>query len=143
MCKLLTKIMFIFVLIAFFDNSITGQQLRGRIGSSKQWCSGWIELRTTMNFHTGDTLIIHVGGTARRVIVRLLPSYGDANSPDIIIGGPRALPVNRTLKVILESDYENIKQISVHGGPEPFNISLGQDNGCATLLSAVLKRLRH
>jgi len=117
-------------------NIAPAQQLNCFLGSSPQWESGWCDLRPSMNFSSGERLRIVVGGTARQILVRLLPQGGDPNSPAGIVGSSRRIPSNRTLEIVLESNYSRISQISVHGGSNPFNIApLGQDNGPATIIS--------
>ena len=142
MYKTIVKIIFVIFMITSCINIIFAQQLRGRAGSSSQFCSGWIDLRKIMDFQEGDTLIIGVGGTAKKVLVRLLAKGEDPNSASGIVGGPQNVPKNRTLKVILESDYNQIVQISVHGGSNPFYVPLGENNGCATLINVILNKHR-
>ena len=140
------KRLLLVVIIALLANMLTitnatSQQLRGKTGQSSQWKSGWIDLRAIIDFNKGDTLIIKVGGTATKILVRLLSRGDDPNSPSGIEGDIRKVPANRIIKVVLESDYKQVQQISVHGGPDPFGYSLGQNNGAATLVN--VRRISH
>jgi hypothetical protein len=139
MFKSISKLAFVLLITTLCLGMVSGQQLKGKIGSAKQWCSGWIDLQRITDFKNGDTLIIRVGGTATRVLVRLLARGEDPNSSSGIIGDARKIPSSRIIKVVLESDYDQIKQISVHGGPNPFDVPLGQGNGCATLQNVILR----
>ena len=113
--------------------------LSGEYGSSPQWGSGWLNLSTPMNFTAGDTLRLKIGGTAKKVLVRLLPEGKFPDSSEGIIGNAISVPENRTIKIALKDNRYNIIQISVHGGPNPWGkFPLGGDNGPATLESVSL-----
>lgn len=60
MFKSYDKIMVVFFMTTLFLSIVSGQQLRGRIGSSRQWNSGWIDLQRITDFNNRDTLIIRV-----------------------------------------------------------------------------------
>jgi hypothetical protein len=93
-----------------------------------------------MSFQKGDSLRLKIGGTAKRILVRLLPEGSDPGSPIGIVGGAINVPDNRIVKVRLDYDYRNIKQISVHGHSNPWDIFLGANNGPATLIKVEYKR---
>jgi hypothetical protein len=113
----------------------------GETGSSLQWGSGWLDLATVTDFAAGDLLRLHIGGTADRILVRLLPEGKFPDSSDGIIGGAVTVPENRIVEVVLDKDRKGIIQISVHGGPNPWGkFPLGGGNGPATLLAAELVR---
>jgi hypothetical protein len=116
--------------------------LAGEIGSSSSWGSGWLDLATVTDFKTGDILRLHIGGTAGKVLVRLLPEgkFPDS-SVGIVAGGAITVPENRIVEVVLNNDRKGIIQISVHGGSNPWGkFTLGSVNGPATLESATLVR---
>lgn len=116
--------------------------LDGEIGSSSRWGSGWLDLATTTNFMRGDRLRLKIGGTADKILVRLLPKGGSPDSSVGIIGGAIIVPENRIVEVVLDTDRKEIIQISVHGGPNPWGkFPLGGGNGPATLETAELIRL--
>lgn len=112
------------------------QPVPGVPGSTSQWGSGWIDLSVTTNFKRGDRLRLKLGGTANKVIVRLLPNGASPDSPSGIEGGPLNVPPNRILDITLTQDHRNVVQISVHGGPSPWGrYSLGAGNGPVEVLS--------
>jgi hypothetical protein len=133
---LLAKSLIVLTFLLLCVRAISAEHLEGRIGMSKDWGSGWIDLRATADFQRGDRLKIVVGGTAKKILLRFLPKGIDPNTPSGIDGGPRQVPSSRVIDVVLESDHRQVVQISVHGGPNPWNlIPLGEDNGPATLVS--------
>jgi len=112
------------------------QRLHGGIGSSSRWGSGWLDLAATTDFKKGDRLRLSIGGSATKVLIRLL-SRGE--SPDDAVGiiGEFSIPPSRNIEVTLKEDRKSVIQISVHGGPNPWGkFPLGGGNGPATLQSA-------
>ena len=65
----------------------SAQTLHGKTGKSPQWGSGWIDLATTTSFSSGDRLLLHVGGTAGKVLVGLLSKGSPPDDQDGIVGG--------------------------------------------------------
>jgi hypothetical protein len=89
------------------------------------------------DFHRGDQLTLQIGGTAQKILVRLLGKGVPPDSPTGIIAGIIVVPENRRVTVVLEEDHLDIVQISVHGGTNPWAMySLGGGNGGATIVSA-------
>ena len=112
--------------------SQTATVLHGAVGRDPHWASGWIDLAPT-NFFKGDQLRLSVGGTAKKVVVRLLEDPRRADSSEGVIG---VFPVgqDRIARVTIDADHKEIRQLSVHGGPNPWNqYDLGEGNGPATL----------
>lgn len=114
--------------------SQTGKKepLLGEIGSSSRWDSGWIDFISPERFQSGDIIRIRIGGSAKKVLVRLL---GKGQSPDSsvgIVGGSRDVPGDRWIEVKMEYDRDSIIQLSVHGG-NPWGRSQGVNNGPATI----------
>ena len=117
------------------------QRLAGAIGIDQRYGSGYLDLKPTVSFHAGDHLRIHVGGSAAKVVVRLLPKGVSPDSPSIIVREAQIVPPGRIFEVVLVQDYPDIVQISVHGGPNPWNLyPLGAGNGAAELLSVERSR---
>jgi hypothetical protein len=116
--------------------------LEGGIGSSSKWGSGWLDLASVTDFAAGDILRLRIGGTASKVLVRLLPEGSFPDSSVGIVGsGAITVPKNRIVEVALDNDRKGIIQISVHGGPNPWgSFPLGEENGPATLESATIVR---
>lgn len=113
----------------------TCQLLAGDAGVDKKYASGWLDLSRLTTFHSGSTLRLTIGGTAKKILVRLLPS---GKSPDQKVGilGAYAVPKDRLLTIPITNDLSDIAQISVHGGPQAWDVRLGPGNGAATLEQA-------
>lgn len=97
------------------------QRVQGRIGSSADYGSGWLDLATMGDFKQGTRLRLVVGGTAQKVIVRLL-SQGESPDRPTGIVGTFDVPSSRKVVVTPDGDFLNIVQVSVHGGPNPFGM---------------------
>jgi len=111
--------------------------VKGSTGYSLQWQSGWLDLPPPHhNFAHGERLRLNVGGTATSIIVRLLSENMDPNDPSGIDGSVIKVPSNRVVEISLQQDHELVRQISVHGGENPWGLyPLGSKNGAATLSS--------
>lgn len=134
-CKVTMTILVVFVLL--FACSGYSQPLQGTVGYSTQYFSGWLDLKSLINFKQGDVLKLRLGGSATKVVVRLLSKDSDANLPSGIDGGIVEVPKSKTIQILLEEDHDKVIQISVHGGPNPWNLyPLGGGNGAVTLRSA-------
>jgi hypothetical protein len=93
-----------------------------------------MDLSPPADFSRGDTLRLQIGGDAQRIVVRLLPKGSKPDSDAGIVERSVAVPANRIVDVVLK-----IIQISVHGGPKPWDkYDLGKGNGDATLESVVV-----
>ena len=137
----------LFALVTFSTGAIcshasdNAQSLPGKILKSPEWGSGCVVLSQCTDFRTGDLLKIKVGGTAKKVILRLLPKGESPDSSTGVVGGPMDVPPGRVIEVALPEDRLQVTQISVHGGANPWGeFPLGEDNGPATLLSASVVR---
>lgn len=116
------------------------QVLPGKKGASVQWASGWLDLSAPTAFYRGDRLRIRVGGTAKKILIRLLPSGGDAGQSSGAVATV-AVPDDQIVEITLTEDRPKIQQISVHGGANPWGqYPLGPENGPATLESVTLIR---
>ncbi|MGA2902749.1 MAG: hypothetical protein ABSD98_02885 [Candidatus Korobacteraceae bacterium] len=113
------------------------QALAGATGASSQWGSGWLDLGPPVDFTKGDRLKLLIGGTATKVVVRLLPKGA---SPDMSVGivlGVIDVPRSRIVEITIPEERKQVVQISVHGGPNPWGrFPLGGGNGPATIESA-------
>ncbi len=127
--------------IAASETGAYSETLQGSIGSSMQWGSGWLNLAKHVNLQKGDKVRVIVGGDAEKVIVRFLQAGNDPSAPVGIKGGIITVPKSRMIELILQTDYNNVFQISVHGGPNPWGLyHLGDGNRSASLLQAELIR---
>lgn len=101
---------------------------------SPQRSSGWCDFSTPVAFKKGERLRLAVGGSAKKVIVRLLPKGGDPNTTLGVIPTPFTVPPDRFLVVTVPSDAPAIIQISIHGGKNPWGqYPLAAGNGAATI----------
>ena len=114
-----------------------GQLLSGETGVSSRWGSGWLDLDNPTDFKNKNKLRLTIGGTAKKIKVRLLPK---GRSPDTTAGMLPAVftvPDNRIVELKIQGERPQVVQISVHGGANPWGkYPLGGKNGPATLESA-------
>src|SRR6516225_4738429 len=114
----------------------SAQTLSGTTGSSSEFGSGWLKLASPVNFSKGERLKLSIGGTANKIIVRLLPQGASPDTPVGVITGVFTVPASRIVEVSIPEDRKQVVQISVHGGPNPWNqFPLGPGNGPATITS--------
>src|ERR1019366_3360778 len=98
------------------------------------WGSGWCDLPSPTNFSKGEHLKLTVGGTADKIVVRLLQQGVPPDTSAGVIPGVVAVPKARIVEVTIPNDRKQIIQISVHGGPNPWGqYPLGGRNGPATI----------
>lgn len=122
--------------IALTSALVHAQAIVGAIGSSSQWGSGWMDIAPAIDLKKGETLRIRIGGSAEKVLVRLLPRGVSPESDAGIAGGPIVVPRTRVIDVSLQQEHKQIVQISVHGGPNPWGkFPLGGGNGPASVVS--------
>lgn len=110
-----------------------GQALGCSYGWSDQWGSGWCDIQPPMNLVDGSCIKLSIGGTANKVLVRVLRDGENPNVAIGLLGDPLSVPKDRKIIIKLGRTYSNVVQISVHGGRKPWNISLGNNNGPAKL----------
>ncbi len=114
------------------------EELKGETASAEmcvKFNTGWIDLAEVVNFEKGDRLRITVGGPAVKVLVRLLPKGGGRGEETGVIGPFDVPEAGRVVEVTVNEKRENIAQIYVHGGPNPWNHwPLGEKNGYPTLV---------
>lgn len=128
------------VMLVFTGVAVNGpacaQALTGLTGASSQWGSGWMLLRPPVDFQKGERLKIQLGGTAEKVLVRLLPKGASPDSDVGIVGDAISVPKSRVIEVTITEARKEIEQISVHGGPNPWGtFPLSPGNGPATIVS--------
>jgi hypothetical protein len=120
--------------------SLLGQSqqsnLSGAIGKDDQYGSGWLKLTTPVDFKKGEKLRLSIGGSATKIVVRLLPQGANPNTSAGALPKPFAVPDKRVVEIVLNLDYANVAEISVHGLTNPWDeFPLGSGNGPATLLA--------
>lgn len=134
---LLVRVTAVLALSFILAHPVFSEPLTGRIGSSSLWGSGWIDLETRTDFKRGDKVRLKIGGAAKSIVVRFLSEGNSPDDPVGIDGGVVKVPENRVVEITLNEDHTDVIQISVHGGPNPWNLyPLGGGNGPATVLSA-------
>jgi hypothetical protein len=131
------------VLVPFFTCQAT--PINGVYGESQEYDAGWLNPEVPQNFQRGDLLYLTIGGTAKYIVVQLLPEGETFGTPAGVLPGttPRVnnafktyVPSNRIVRIRIDSQHRKIVQIVVHGGQHPFAFPLGKHNGPATLLNA-------
>jgi hypothetical protein len=142
--KCFLPIIFLIAISAFvpaYSADTKGSPLNGQTGASEQWGSGWIDLASPVNLVKGDVLRLKVGGSAQKVMVRCLAKGQSPDSTEGLVGDAVIVPKDRIINIRLSSSRNNIVQISVHGGANPWGMyPLGQSNGPATIDSAEIIR---
>lgn len=128
----------VFLFVSICSPPVSAQSIDGQNGSSPKWGSGWLDLRQPTTFESGTCLRLSIGGSASRIIIRLLRVDDDPNQAVGIIGERWNVPTSRELVVRLSQRFPNVKQISVHGNPHPWHYDLGSRNGPATLDSVTI-----
>ena len=131
------------VLVPFFTCQAT--PIIGVYGESQEYDAGWLNPEVPQKFQRGDLLYLTIGGTAKYIVVQLLPEGETFGTPAGVLPGttPRVnnafktyVPSNRIVRIRIDSQHRKIVQIVVHGGQHPFAFPLGKHNGPATLLNA-------
>ena len=131
------------VLVPFFTCQAT--PINGVYGESQEYDAGWLNPEVPQNFQRGDLLYLTIGGTAKYIVVQLLPEGETFGTPAGVLPGttPRVnnafktyVPSNRIVRIRIDSQHRKIVQIVVHGGQHPFAFPVGKHNGPATLLNA-------
>ena len=118
------------------SGAVGAETLAGATGSSSQWGSGWLDLAPPVDFTKGERLKLLIGGTANKILVRLLPKGALPDMSAGIVGGAIDVPKSRIVEVTLPQNRKQVVQISVHGGANPWGkFPLGGGNGPATIES--------
>jgi hypothetical protein len=116
------------------------QNLSGTLGDSKAYYSGYLNLITPLTLKQDDTLVIRLGGTARRVKVRLLQNLADSDQPVGMLDSTFQVPASKIIVVPVQYSVTSVRQISVHGGPNPFGrYPLMEGNGPAIIHSICVR----
>lgn len=115
-------------------------ELRGEIGVSKKWGSGWLDLAEPSAFSKGDRIWLEIAGAANAIKVRLLPVGADPSTTTGMIPGTYFVPDDQVIRLQMPVDRLDTVQISVHGGPSPWGkFPLGEENGPAVLAGAYVE----
>jgi hypothetical protein len=136
---LLSSILLVTAAVGILRAQSPGTILRGTFESSSTWGSGWLNLKPPVDFTKGERLKLTLGGSAAKVVVRLLPQDSQPDTTDGVIPIVMSVPKTRVIEVVIPNNSPQVKQISVHGGSNPWGqFPLGSKNGPATLVKAAL-----
>jgi|GEM_PF-2716847 len=134
MKSLLIALIMVSAVLFGSTGTVKAETLQGKIGMSPKWGSGWIDLARVTDFRQGDRIKLTIGGSAEKIGVRLLPRGASPDTPTGLEACPVDVPADGLVTIVLKQDHQNIVQMSVHGGPNPWGICpLGEENGPATL----------
>jgi hypothetical protein len=109
------------------------EALPGTVGASPQYASGWIDFPQPVDFAKGDRLRLVIGGTATKILLRMLSKGHSRDSSDGLLGGVMDVPKTRVVELTLAEHRAQVVQVSVHGGPNPWGKFPLPGNGPATL----------
>jgi|RhiMethySRZTD1v2_1073278.scaffolds.fasta_scaffold60450_4 hypothetical protein len=121
--------------LALLPSVSAAQPLNGSIGAAVQYGSGWIDFPQPVDFAKGERLRLVIGGTAGKILVRMLAKGQARDSSDGLVGGPIEVPKTRVIELTLGEHRAEVIQISVHGGPNPWGKFPMPGNGPAALQS--------
>src|ERR1035441_6711510 len=102
LCTIFISLAILFLLA--LPGAVSAQTLAGATGSSSQWGSGWLVLASPVDFARGEHLKLLIGGSADKILVRLLPKGASPDTPVGIIGGVVNVPKSRIVEVTLPED---------------------------------------
>src|ERR671921_424815 len=68
------------------------EPLAGTLGAAAQYGSGWIDFPQPVDFAKGDRLRLVIGGTATKILVRMLAKGQARDGSDGLVGGPIDVP---------------------------------------------------
>ena len=89
------------------------EYLIGNIGASEKWGAGWLDLYRPVDFKVGDKIRLTIGGNAKRILVRLLPTNAFPNEPVGIIGNIFEVPPDRIIEIVLSVPGVAPSQVTV------------------------------
>ena len=121
--------------LSLSPNIVSADQIPAQCAASSEYSSSWCDFAEPQSFDKGTQLALQVDGEAKRVLVRVLRSGQNPNDKAGIVGSVVDVPESGPITVTLPRSYTDVSQISVHGGPKPWNHDLGADNGAPTLVS--------
>jgi hypothetical protein len=112
--------------------------------SDAGFCSSWLDFSPSIDFKKDQEISITLDRSGpnptKRIYVRLVPENGSFNSDKI---GISTVTINdAVVKIKLAKDYLHIKQLSIHGGINPFGghpMPSNAGTDCPIMLSAERK----
>src|SRR6266516_2992265 len=95
-CKHLLTMLTLITLVSFaFGTGVQAvnfedwQRIPGSVGASSKYGSGWLDLAPATDFRKGEKMRLSVGGSASRILVRLLQSGSEPDDEVGILGDYR------------------------------------------------------
>ncbi len=125
-------LLFSFLAVVFTHRPVDAESLGCTPGNSPNLGSGWCDFEAPVQLAKGTCLKLTLGGTAQKIVVRILQVGQDPSKAVGLIGKPVAVPSNKQIKLIFNKSYPQVVQISVHGR-EPWGRFIHDQNGPATL----------
>jgi hypothetical protein len=123
----------VMLVVSIASQAHAAQTMAGTVGASAQYASGWIDFPQPVDFSRGERLRMVIGGSATKILVRMLAKGQSGDSSDGLVGGVIDVPKTRVVELNLGENRAQIVQISVHGGPNPWGKFPMPGNGPATL----------
>jgi hypothetical protein len=123
----------VIVLASLTATAHAASTLPGTVGASPQYASGWIDFPQPIDFAKGDRLRLVIGGSATKILLRMLSKGQSRDSSEGLLGGVIDVPKTRVVELTLGENRAQVVQISVHGGPNPWGKFPLPGNGPATL----------
>ena len=123
----------VIVLASLIATAHAASTLPGTVGASPQYASGWIDFPQPVDFAKGDRLRLVIGGSATKILLRMLSKGHSRDSSEGLLGGVIDVPKTRVVELTLGENRAQVVQISVHGGPNPWGKFPLPGNGPATL----------
>jgi hypothetical protein len=124
---------FAIVLGLIASSAHAADTMPGTVGASTQYGSGWIDFPQPVDFSKGERLRMVIGGSATKILIRMLAKGQSRDGSDGLLGGVIDVPKTRVVDLMLGENRAQIIQISVHGGPNPWGKFPMPGNGPATL----------
>jgi hypothetical protein len=111
--------------------------LQGIRRSNQLWGVGWLDFVTAQHFPAATELRVQIKGSAKCVAVRLLRKGTPPDADEDIVSIVE-VPEDGTIHVTLQSEYNDVVQLSVHG-KYPWARYCYPENGAATIVGAAIK----
>jgi hypothetical protein len=116
-----------------FSSAYAVEAMPGTVGASTQYGSGWIDFPKPVDFSRGERLRMVIGGSATKILIRMLSKGQSRDGSEGLLGGVVDVPKTRVVELALGENRAAVVQISVHGGPNPWGKFPMPGNGPATL----------
>lgn len=116
------------------------QRMAGTLGKTIGGKAGWLHFEPPLPLTPDDCLLLLLGGDAKRILVQFLYRPFPTDSPLGLQYTPRVVPPTRMIELRPPSNPVSATHIIVHGGPTPWGVELGSDNGPAAVQEIYRKK---